>query len=237
MIHIREKVVSLIPGLMCNVNSQAQSHRAMPRVTSAFICLCKHAVCSCFQARLMSFPHQVAPKLRQSVCIERICCPWESAHLVVFDERDTLIIDIHIVAEHSDTDASQGIAEPPVRPIMSRCLPPSARICPCAVSSTQEIHYSRIPHIQHPLLELSEVCAAPSFVVAHQLRSLCELIAIESVCEALVGIAGNILGGVRPSHQHLNSMVCTGCVAFDFPSERILISDGSSTCCVHIILS
>ena len=109
-------------------------------------------------------------------------------------------------------------------------------IFPCSISSTQELHGCRVPHIENPLLELIEIALAPTGIVAHEFCSLCELIAVETCSQSPVAVAADIFGGSCPLHQHLHGMFGASLVTFNLPSQSILIGNGGPTCGIDVVL-
>ena len=120
---------------------------------------------------------------------------------------------------------------------MTWCLPPFACIFPCAISATKETDATWIPQLKHPLLELDEVLAFPSFIVAHEFGCLSKLITVEPEGKACVAITRHLGGGVAPIHEHIHSVTCTRLVAFNLPTESILIGDGCTTGCIDVVFA
>ena len=239
VIHIGEEVVALVPALMGYVDSQPQGHCCMARVAPALIRLPQLAIGTCLQLRLGGGDNQVSPELGESVIQDGVSRAWvfERAHLVILDERHALVIDEDIVAKHTDGNDCQRVAQSPVAPVVTRCLPPLARIFPRAVAVAQEADATWIPHVEHPSLELPEVLTAPPLIVAHQFSSLCKLVAIQSPGQTLVRGATDGFRGVTPGHQDPDGSIGIGFCTVNLPAQGILVGNGGSACCIDVVFA
>ena len=110
-------------------------------------------------------------------------------------------------------------------------------ILPCAVSAPEEVNIARIPHREHPFLELLEVFTRPSFVVAHQFGRLRKLIAIESGSQCPVAVSAHQLTGVCPLHQDSHGCGSVRLGTVNLPTQGILISHGGTACGVDVVLA
>ena len=90
---------------------------------------------------------------------------------------------------------------------------------------------------EHPVLEGLEVVAAPSVVVAHEFGRLRKLVAIESVCQALVACARDSLRRITPCHQSPHCCIGICFCSFNLPSQRVLIGDGGTAGRSDVVLS
>ena len=100
VVHIREEVVALVPCHVCQVYGKSASHCGMSDVSSAFVHLSEFTVCTCLEVRLDSSYYQVSPEVGQSVAKYRVGGTWVSkcSHLIVFQERKSLIVYEDIIA-------------------------------------------------------------------------------------------------------------------------------------------
>ena len=110
-------------------------------------------------------------------------------------------------------------------------------ILPRTIATTQEIDVARIPNLEHPLLELIEIIATPSLIITHQFSSLRKLITIKTCCQCPIGITTYQLTTSCPCHQDTHGSRGISLGAFYFPTERILVSHRSTTCCIQVILT
>ena len=239
VVHVGEEVVALVPSHLGQVDGQAERHGRVARVAAALVHLAQLPVGTRFQFAVGSRHHQVAQKLRQSVVLDghlgaRVAI---RAHLVVFEVAHALIVDEHVVAEHTDGHHAEGVAQAPVRPVVARCLPPFALVFPRAVAVAQETDGLRIPQPEHPLAKLLEVFAGPALVVAHELSGLGKLVAVESHGQTLVAVARNLLGGACPCHEDAHGGLCAGLVVLYLPSQRVLISHRRAARCVDVVFA
>ena len=127
--------------------------------------------------------YEVAQELITSVIEnlrERSAVGVIGADVVIFVERNTLIVDVNVITENTDTHKTEGVAEAPVAPIMSRALAKVgiAGVEPRVMTAAQEIEGHGIPRGEHIALELLEVSTAPTVIVTYQLSSLCEAVTI-----------------------------------------------------------
>ena len=239
VVHIGKKIVALIPSHLRQIHCESERHCRVARVASALVHLPEIAIGTCLKVAVDHRHDEISQKLREAVVLDGHvgAVLAERATLVVFEVRHRLVINEHIVAEDANHRHTQRIAQSPVRPIVSRCLPPLALILPCAVTATQEAQRLRIPHLQHPALEQFEVLPLPTFVVAHELGSLRKLIAVEAAGESIVRVATDVLRGVRPRHEDAYGGIGVRLRAGNLPAQRVLIRHSGSAAGVHVVFA
>ena len=239
VVHVGKEVVALVPSHLGNVDGQTECHGRVPGVATALVHLSELSIGSGFQFRVGNCHHKIAQELGESVVLDGIIGARvaECSHLIVFKIRHTLVVDEHIVAENANADDAERIAQSPVAPVVAGGLPPLATVLPGSVAMAQESDGLGVPKVEHPSFELFEIGGRPTFVVAHQLGCLRKLITIESHGKALVGVAGNVLGGVGPCHENAHGIVGTGGVSLNFPAQRILVGHGCSAGCIDVVFA
>ena len=211
----------------------------MPDIAPGFLHLSDFAIRSGLTFPLCRGHYQVAYKLSEPVIQYRVGCTGisERTHLIILHERHALIVDENIVAKDANCHERQHIAQWPVTPVMTWAVTPATRIVPSAVASTQEVDVARIPHCEHPVLELLKVLPGPAVIVAHQLSSLSKLIAIEASSQRPVAVAADQLASTRPGHQDTHCCVSIGLCSFNLPTQGILVGHRSTTCSIDIVLA
>ena len=114
----------------------------------------------------------------------------------------------------------------PVGPIMHvhRAVPP-----------LQKVEHLRAEHVHHPLLVSSEIHAAPSLIVAHQLARVGKLVTVNPGCQAHIGVSRHCLAGTRPSIQNLDGFIGIPGVAGNLPHQRALVGRGHIAVGIPII--
>ena len=241
VVHEREQVVALVPSHVGDVDSQAGGHRGVADVAATLLHLSDRSVRRGLQVgwSVGNGHHEIAHELGQTIIQNGIgrAGIGERSHLVVLHIAQALVIDEHVVAQHTDRHDTQGVAQSPVAPIVPRGLPPFPNVLPSAIAATKEAHGRGVPHLQHPLAELLEALGRPTFIVAQELGGLRKLVAVEACSEGVVGVATDALGGVGPLHEHIDGMAGIGLVARYFPNEGVLVGYCGTAGCVDVVLS
>ena len=197
---VGEEVVALVQRSAADVDSQRGSHGRMSLVAPALLHGRQVAEGAALVGRLAH--HEVAERLAILAAL----------HILVILHRG--IVYILIVAQDAHADAAQHVAQPPVAPVV---------LVNGAVALHEEVLRAREPHGTYPVTEMLEVNPAPSLIVAHQLRRIGKVVAIESGSERRIGVAPHRLALACPSVEYLHRLFGIGLVLGDPPHHGTLV--------------
>ena len=192
VVHIGEKVISLIQAKLADVQRQTKRHEGMTLVAAGFLHLTQIAERATFVGN--QDWHEITNKLIATVIhnlAQLAAVGLEGALMVVFVERHALVVHVDIITQDADGHHAQGIAKTPVRPVVARTLTQVwiARVGPGVVTAAEKVNGWIVEHSDDPSAELVEILAAPTVVVAHQLCCVGPFVAVDAGCERDVGVA------------------------------------------------
>ena len=144
-----------------------------------------------------------------------------------------------IVTEDAEGHDAEGVAEPPVGPVVARTLTEMgiAPVEPRVVAAAQEVDGRVVEDAYHPLLELLEVGTTPALVVAHEFGGIGPFIAIDAGGERDVGVASQSLARTCPLHHDAHGSLGILARTSYFPAEGILVGHGCAARTVHVVLA